>query len=111
MQLLVAFSALRTAALLPALDLLYINVKPVSSVGKFCAARQLSGHPVTLVDTRKEFFEQRKLYAWLVIVPQSVVGTQSLLLIHNQSGIAYVRNMSIVIFDCPNQTGLIIFFS
>jgi hypothetical protein len=84
-QVLVAFSALQTvdlygdhkciapalegidgemaAGLLPALDLLYIEGRPVSSVEKFCTARRLSGHPVTVVKTYAEFYEKEKLYA------------------------------------------------
>jgi hypothetical protein len=83
-QFLVAFSALQTvdlygdhkciapalegidgemaAGLLPALDLLYIEGRPVSSVDKFCTARRLSGHPVTVVKTHREFMERRKKY-------------------------------------------------
>lgn len=78
MQLLVAFSALRTvdlygghkllecvdgetaARLLPDLDLLYIEGRLVSSVSKFCAARRVSGRPVTLVRTNTEFYERRQ---------------------------------------------------
>ena len=51
------------ARLLPALELLYIEGLPVSSVDKFCAARQLSGHPVTVVNTHTEFCERRESYA------------------------------------------------
>ena len=51
------------ARLLPALDLLYIEGLPVSSVDKFCAVRQVSGHPVTVVNTHTEFFERRESYA------------------------------------------------
>ncbi|KAN0132155.1 hypothetical protein V8E53_009921 [Lactarius tabidus] len=70
-QVLVAFSALQTvdlsgsdeyiasalegidgemaAGLLPALDILYIEGRPLSAIDKFCTARRLSGHPVTVV--------------------------------------------------------------
>jgi hypothetical protein len=44
------------AGLLPALDLPYIEGWPVSSIDKFCTARRLSGHPVTV-------YENEKLYA------------------------------------------------
>jgi hypothetical protein len=51
------------AGLLPALDLLYVGGRSMSSVDKFCAARQLSGHPVTVVKTLTEFYERQELYA------------------------------------------------
>ena len=50
------------AALLPALDLLYVEGLPVLSVDKFCAARQASGLPVTVVDTADEFFIRQEPY-------------------------------------------------
>ena len=43
---------------LPALTLLYLQDQPMSSVGKFIAARRNSGHPVGIVDSKGEF-EQR----------------------------------------------------
>ena len=53
------------ARLLPDLDLLFIMDLQVPSVqvGKFCVARQVSGHPVTLVKTYTEFRERQKSYA------------------------------------------------
>ena len=50
------------SSLLPALELLYIHGLPVSSVAEFCAARQLSGRPVTFVKTQMEFTRKLKLY-------------------------------------------------
>ena len=41
--------------MLPSLDLVYLEGQPASSIEKFIAARQRSGRPVTVVDTRKEF--------------------------------------------------------
>ena len=79
-QVLVAFSALRTvdlygghklleyidgetaARLLPNLDLLYIKDLPSVQVSKFCAARQVSGHPVTIANTSTQFYERQKSY-------------------------------------------------
>jgi hypothetical protein len=43
------------AEFLPSLDLIYFEGRPASSVEKFVAARQLSGRPVTVVDTKTEF--------------------------------------------------------
>jgi len=51
-----------TAGLLPALDLLCLEDRPVSSVAEFCAARRLSGRPVTFVRTQREFDERLKSY-------------------------------------------------
>jgi len=51
-----------TAGLLPALDLLCLEDRPVSSVARFCAARRLSGRPVTFVRTEREFDERLKSY-------------------------------------------------
>ena len=83
-QLLVAFSALQTvdlsgdykriapaleyidkemaAGLLPALDLLYIQDWPMSSVDKFCTTLQDSGRVVTVVKTHEEFYERQESY-------------------------------------------------
>ena len=36
---------------LPALDLVYLEDRPVSSVVEFCAVRRLCGRPVTFVRT------------------------------------------------------------
>ncbi|KAI9435967.1 hypothetical protein H4582DRAFT_1966508 [Lactarius indigo] len=47
---------------LPVVDLIYLGGQPVSSVEKFLAARRLSGHPVTIVDTEAEFDERVKSY-------------------------------------------------
>jgi len=46
----------------PVLDLIFLDGQPVSSVEKFLAARQLSGHPVTVIDTEAEFDERVKSY-------------------------------------------------
>jgi hypothetical protein len=51
-----------TSDLLPALKLLCIQGLPASSVVKFCAARRLSGRPVTLVKTQMEFYRKLKSY-------------------------------------------------
>jgi hypothetical protein len=40
---------------LPVLDSIYIVKQPVSCVEKFLAARRLSGHPVTVVETSAAF--------------------------------------------------------
>jgi hypothetical protein len=46
---------------LPSLELLCLE-EPCRSVDKFIAARQLSGHPVTVVNTIKEFRERLESY-------------------------------------------------
>src|SRR6266702_5181803 len=46
------------AEVLPVVDLICLDGQPVSSIEKFLAARQLSGHPVTIVDTEVEFYER-----------------------------------------------------
>jgi hypothetical protein len=43
------------AEVLPVLDSIYIVKQPVSCVEKFLAARRLSGHPVTVVETSAAF--------------------------------------------------------
>jgi hypothetical protein len=48
--------------ILPALDLLCLEDQPLSSIDNFIAVRLYSGHPVTVVDTRREFDERVKLY-------------------------------------------------
>ena len=40
---------------LPVLDLICLDGQPVSCVEKFLAARQLAGHPITIVQTEAEF--------------------------------------------------------
>ncbi|KAH8982471.1 hypothetical protein EDB86DRAFT_2834359 [Lactarius hatsudake] len=50
------------AEVLPVLDLIYLDRQPVSALEKFLAARQLSGHPLTIVDTKAEFYERVKSY-------------------------------------------------
>ena len=50
------------AEVLPVLDLIYLDGQPVSSVEKFLAARWLSAHPVTVVDTEVGFYERVKSY-------------------------------------------------
>jgi len=47
---------------LPALDLIFLVGQPVSSIDEFIAARRLSGHPVTIVDTEMEFDKRLKSY-------------------------------------------------
>ncbi len=50
------------AEMLPSLDLICLSGQPASSVEKFVAARQLSGHPVTVIDTETEFDERLESY-------------------------------------------------
>ena len=50
------------SGLLPALELLCIQGLPMSWVANFCAARRLSGRPVTFFRTRKEFSRKLELY-------------------------------------------------
>ena len=46
------------AEVLPSLDLICLEGRPASSIERFVAARQLSGRPVTVVDTKTEFSER-----------------------------------------------------
>ena len=48
------------ADLLPSLELIYLDGHPESSVEKFVAARQLSGRPVTVINTTREFYQRLK---------------------------------------------------
>jgi len=48
---------------LPSLDLIRVVDQPTSSIEKFIAARQLSGRPVTVIDTEAEFDERLQSYA------------------------------------------------
>jgi len=50
------------AEVLPSLDLICLVGQPASSVEKFVAARRLSGRPVTVVGTKKEFNERLESY-------------------------------------------------
>ena len=50
------------AGTLPPFDLIYFEHQPTPSIPKFVAARQLSGRPVTIVDTEAEFDERLKSY-------------------------------------------------
>ena len=47
---------------LPSFDLIYFEHQPTPSIPKFVAARQLSGRPVTIIDTDAEFNERLKCY-------------------------------------------------
>jgi hypothetical protein len=47
---------------LPSLDLIRVVGQPASSIEKFTAARQLSGLPVTIVETETEFDERLESY-------------------------------------------------
>ena len=47
---------------LPSLDLIRIVGQPASCIDKFSAARRLSGHPVTVIDTEAEFNENLESY-------------------------------------------------
>ncbi|KAH9174789.1 hypothetical protein EDB89DRAFT_2241552 [Lactarius sanguifluus] len=49
-----------TTDVLQSLDLLYLVGQPTSSVDKFVTARQLSGRPLTVVDTKTEFNRRLK---------------------------------------------------
>ena len=46
----------------PSLDLIYLEGQPASSIEKFVSARQLSGRPVTVVETQTEFEEKFQSY-------------------------------------------------
>ena len=50
------------AGALPSFDLIYLADQLESSVEMFVASRKLSGHPVTVVNTEKEFDERVKSY-------------------------------------------------
>ncbi|KAH8982467.1 hypothetical protein EDB86DRAFT_2834355 [Lactarius hatsudake] len=50
------------AEVLPFLDLIYLDGQPVSSVGRFLAARQLSDHRVTIINTEVGFYQRVKSY-------------------------------------------------
>ena len=47
---------------LPALDLIRVVGQPASSIEKFTAVRQLSGRPVTIIETEMEFDERIESY-------------------------------------------------
>ena len=49
-------------AIAPSLDLIYLADQPASSIEKFVAARQLSGRPVTVVETKMDFDEKLESY-------------------------------------------------
>ena len=48
------------AGAFPSLDLVFFEGQPAYSVEKFLAARRISGRPVTVVDTKAEFYERVK---------------------------------------------------
>ena len=50
------------AQTLPSLDLIYLADNPSPSVEKFVAARHLSGRPVTVVETKMEFYTKLESY-------------------------------------------------
>ena len=50
------------ADVLPSLNLIYFQGQPASCIERFVAARQLSGCPVTVIETKKEFYEGVKSY-------------------------------------------------
>jgi hypothetical protein len=50
------------AEVFPVLDFIYLDGQPVSCVEKFLAARQISSHPVTIIDTEAEFDERVRSY-------------------------------------------------
>jgi len=47
---------------LPSLDFIYLVGQPASSVEKFDAFRQLSGHPVIVVTTETEYYDRFNSY-------------------------------------------------
>ena len=47
---------------LPSLDFIYLVDKPASYIEKFSAVRRLSGHPVTVISTEKEYYERFQSY-------------------------------------------------
>ncbi|KAH8978925.1 hypothetical protein EDB92DRAFT_2118995 [Lactarius akahatsu] len=51
----------RAAEVLPALESLYLENHPVTSVKNFVAARQNTGRPVTVINEGKEFYERLNL--------------------------------------------------
>ena len=50
------------AQVLPVLDFIYLDDQPMSCVEKFLAARQSSGHPVTIVETEVEIDDIMEYY-------------------------------------------------
>ena len=50
------------AEVLPSLDLIYLAGQPASSIEKFSTLRQLSGRPVTIVNTEMEFGKRLESY-------------------------------------------------
>jgi hypothetical protein len=50
------------AEALPSIDLIYLEDQQVSPLEKFTTVRQLSGRPVTVVETVKEFYQQLERY-------------------------------------------------
>ena len=61
-SILEAVSGEMVAEVLPVLDFIYLAGLPVSCVEKFLKARQISGHPVTIIDTEAEFNERVQSY-------------------------------------------------
>ena len=61
-SILEAVSGEMVAEVLPVLDYIYLADLPVSCVEKFLTARQISGHPVTIIDTEAEFNERVESY-------------------------------------------------
>ncbi|KAH9169972.1 hypothetical protein EDB89DRAFT_2072449 [Lactarius sanguifluus] len=47
---------------LPSLDLLCLEDQPISSVDQFVTVRRDSGHPVTVINAKKEFEKRLKTY-------------------------------------------------
>jgi hypothetical protein len=50
------------AEILPVLDLICIDDQPVSCIEMFLAARRLSGRPVTVIESKAEFFDRAETY-------------------------------------------------
>ena len=50
------------AEALPSLDLVFLKGEPASCVEKFVYARELSGHPVTVIDSETEFNKRLQSY-------------------------------------------------
>ena len=57
-----SFTGEMVAEALSSLDLIYLEKRPASCLEKFTAIRQLSGRPVTVVDTVEEFDQRLECY-------------------------------------------------
>jgi hypothetical protein len=57
-----ALEDITDAEVLTSLEFIRVEGQPASSLKKFIAARQLSGRPVTVIDTETEFDERLESY-------------------------------------------------